>query len=64
MPRPDELGDVHFVWVHGIDLGQATLELVLVRKRSWWEDVKRLAGASRPFVYESEARAEPAAGGG
>ncbi len=64
IPRPDALGDVHFVWIHGVELGNATLELVLLRNRTWWEDVKRLAGASRPVVYESDAKAEPAAGGG
>ncbi len=63
-PRPDALGDVHFVWIHGIELEHATLELVLLRNRTWWEDVKRLAGASRPVVYESEAEAEPATGAG
>jgi hypothetical protein len=62
--RPDELGDVHFVWIDGAELEHATLELVLVRKRSWREDVKRLAGSSRPVVYESRAVAEPAIGGG
>jgi hypothetical protein len=56
MRRPDKLGDVHFVWPRGIDTGTETLELVLVRRRSWWEDAKRLVGTSRPLVYESEAR--------
>ncbi len=64
VPRPDALGDVHFVWIHGVELEQATLELVLLRNRTWWEDVKRLAGSSRPVVYESEAEAEPATGAG
>jgi len=57
IPRPEELGDVHFVWIRGVDTGAASLELVLVRKRSWWEDVRRLTGASRPVVHESEAEA-------
>ncbi len=57
--RPEELGDVHFVWIEGIDAGAASLELVLVRHRSWWEDVKRLGGTYRPVVLESEATAEP-----
>jgi hypothetical protein len=64
IPRPDELGDVHFVWIEGIELEDATLELVLVRKRSWWEDARRLFGASRPVVLESEAEAEPCPDGG
>lgn len=59
VPRPDRLGDVHFVWVEGVVEPPGTLELVLVRRRSWWEDVKRVLGASRPEVLESEARARP-----
>ncbi|MEQ8330140.1 MAG: metallopeptidase family protein [Longimicrobiales bacterium] len=61
VPRPEELGDVHFVWVHGVVDAPRTLELVLVRTRSWWEDVKRLVGATRPEVLESEVDAEPVA---
>lgn len=59
IPRPERLGDVHFVWIEGLDLGEDTLELVLVRRRSWWEDAKRLVGTYRPVVVESEAIAEP-----
>lgn len=62
--RPGQLGDVHFVWLEGIDTGPDTLELVLVRKRSWWEDAKRLIGARRPLVLESKAVAEPSEGVG
>jgi predicted Zn-dependent protease with MMP-like domain len=57
--RPEELGDVHFVWIRGIDIDPHTLELVLVRRRSWWESARRLLGTYRPLVLESEARAEP-----
>jgi len=64
VPRPDALGDVHFVWIRGVEEEDATLELVLLRNRTWWEDVKRLTGASRPVVYESQADAEPATGTG
>ncbi|HSG07022.1 MAG TPA: hypothetical protein VLA36_01605 [Longimicrobiales bacterium] len=56
--RPQDQGDVHFVWVRGVVTEPATLELVLVRKRSWWEDAKRLVGTYRPVVLESEAEAE------
>ena len=58
--RPTEQGDVHFVSIRGIVSEPETLELVLVRKRSWWEDAKRLFGTYRPVVLESEADAEPA----
>jgi hypothetical protein len=64
VPRPEVLGDVHFVWIRGVEDEHATLELVLLRNSTWWEDVKRLAGASRPVVHESEANAEPATGAG
>ena len=59
VPRPAELGDVHYVWVSGIDVGPATLELVLVRRHSWWESARRLLGTYRPLILESEAEAEP-----
>lgn len=61
IPVPGSLGDIHYVWIEGIEGiegGPSSLELVLVRRRSWWEDAKRLLGASRPVVLESRARAE------
>jgi hypothetical protein len=58
VPKPEELGDVHFVWVDGVEGDHESLELVLVRKRSWWGDAKRLFGTYRPVVLESEAEAE------
>lgn len=62
--RPEELGDVHFVLVEGIEAGDETLELVLVRRRSWLHALKQMMGLHDVFVLESEARAEPAAGVG
>jgi len=60
-PRPEELGDVHFLWIEGIGTGAAeALEVVLVRRRSWWEDVKRLGGGYTPRILESVVRVEPA----
>jgi hypothetical protein len=58
IPRPAELGDVHFVCIEGADFDEARLELVLVRKRTWGESLKRLAGASDLIVLESAAVAE------
>ena len=55
--RPEVLGDVHYVWVHGVVEPPATLELVLTRKRSWWGEVKRMMATTRPELWESEARA-------
>lgn len=54
--RPDELGDVHYVLItDGVDRLPAWMEVVLVRSRSWWEDVGRMFGSSRLRVLESEA---------
>lgn len=59
IPRPTELGDVHFVWLRsGVRSSPPALELVLVRRRGWWDDARRLVGSSRPRVLESEADAE------
>lgn len=62
--RPDELGDVHFLWVEGESESWVPIELVLVRKRGWWESVKRLGGTYRTVVHESSAAAEPVGGKG
>lgn len=66
IPRPDELGDVHYVWVEGVRMepNHKDLELVLVRHRSWWEDARRMFGTYRPVVIESEALAEPSPASG
>lgn len=56
--RPSELGDVHFVLMHGPGLEDEALELVLVRKRGTWDTLKGAFGATRaPVVLESEADA-------
>ena len=59
VPRPERLGDAHFVLVTGVVQPPETLELVLVRRRSWWQDARRLLGTTRLDVLESEAEAEP-----
>jgi len=60
LPAPAELGDIHYVEVvGGIPDPPPILEIVLVRKRSWMEDAKRLFGQSRPRVLESTGRALP-----
>jgi len=50
--RPEVLGDLHYVWIHGIEIGPGNLQLVLIRKRSW---MKRLTsgGASDLELFES-----------
>lgn len=61
VPRPVELGDVHFILVHGVEMEarDEELELVLVRRRRWWQSVRRLFGSPGTEVLESEADAEP-----
>lgn len=58
IPRPAELGDVHFVWIEGDDLADERLELVLVRKRTWRDSLKGLVAGAGLAVLESEATAE------
>lgn len=58
IPRPRELGDVHFVAVAGVHV-EGTFELVLLRRRSWLRTVAHMTGMRRVEVLESEARAEP-----
>jgi predicted Zn-dependent protease with MMP-like domain len=66
VPRPEELGDVHFVLVGGLEENESDgfLELVLVRRRGWWEHAKRFLGLSDLVVIESDATAEPSDGEG
>jgi predicted Zn-dependent protease with MMP-like domain len=59
IPRPDELGDVHFVLTEGLSTEEEPVEVVLVRRRSWWENVKRVLSSSETVVLESDAVAEP-----
>jgi hypothetical protein len=59
IPRPAELGDLHFVWVLGVVEPPETLELVLLRRRRWWEEAKRMMGMGRPVVLESELEGVP-----
>jgi hypothetical protein len=60
IPPPDRLGDVHFVLLRGEPFEEdgRTVELVLVRRTGWWHSLKRIFGATRAQVMESEARPE------
>jgi hypothetical protein len=60
--RPAQLGDVHYVLILGPDFEEEPLELVLLRKRSLGEAVKRIARPEDVLVMESEAEAERVAG--
>lgn len=58
LPRPDEMGDVHFVLVDGVDVGPGALEVVLLRRRSGLRGIRELVRGTSLEVLESEARAE------
>jgi hypothetical protein len=70
IPRPEELGDLHWVWIHGVPLEGGTLQLVLVRERTFLERLRVRFGfggaqAQAPQLLESEAEARrvgPASG--
>jgi predicted Zn-dependent protease with MMP-like domain len=62
IPRPAEMGDVHFVGITGPDFEGDGLEVVLVRRRGWWEGLRGMLGARRaPVVLESEVDAKKVA---
>jgi len=42
IPRPEMLGEVHFVWIDGVETAGGALELVLVRDRTLGEKVSGL----------------------
>lgn len=64
LPRPDELGDVHFIAVENALLPDDELEIVLVKRRGWWAAFKGAFVSSPPEVYESIGVAEPIPAGG
>ncbi len=59
IPRPDELGDVHYVWVSDLDTGGGVLQLVLVRELTLWERATRLRQGKALDLLESDADPEP-----
>lgn len=59
LPRPTELGDVHFVVVVGDPFLPTQLDLVLVRRSSWLHRAKSLLFRAGLDVLESEAVAKP-----
>jgi len=55
--RPLRPGDIHFVWLKGLDVGPGTLQLVLVRRMGFTERLKKRQDGLE--ILESEACAEP-----
>jgi len=68
IPRPEELGELHWVWISGVPLEGGTLQLVLVRERSFLERLRARFGAGAgdrgPVLLESEAEAHRIMGPG
>jgi hypothetical protein len=57
--RPAALGDLHFVRVDGLEGAPGRVEVVLVRRRRWWDWVRAAARSGPHEVLESEAVARP-----
>ncbi len=53
---PETLGDVHYLWIRGLEVGAGALQLVLVRRRGLKERLRRARSALD--LWESEAVAE------
>lgn len=53
-PRPDTLGDIHFVIVHGIE---PRIQIVLIQRPTWKEKLKGFLGSEAPVLLESDADA-------
>jgi hypothetical protein len=58
VPRPETLGDLHYVWIFGVEVGPGALQLVLLRKRRWKERLRGLRSERELDLWESEADAE------
>ena len=54
IPRPEELGDIHFVVVEGTD---PYLQVVLVRRASWRQRLRGALRSDGPVILESGAQA-------
>ncbi len=54
IPRPMEMGDIHFVVVEGTD---SYVQVVLVRRASWRQRLRVALRSERPTVLESGAEA-------
>ena len=60
--RPGRLGDVHFVLRAGLGGNGHSVEVVLTRRRTWWEAMKRMVRSGEIEVLESEAEPVPVPG--
>ena len=53
-PRPDTLGDIHFVIVHGIG---PRIQIVLIQRPTWKDKLKGFLGSEAPVLLKSAADA-------
>jgi len=58
-PPPEELGDLHYIWIHGLDAGGGWVQLVLAREVSLLERLKRFFRKESLDLVESEAEPVP-----
>ena len=56
--RPERLGDVHYIWIYGLEVGPGSLQLVLLRKKRWKERLEEWSGRSPLELLESGLEAE------
>ncbi len=61
LPRPQELGDVHFIVVDGTE---PYVQIVLVRRASWRRRLRGVLRSGGPTVLESGAEARRVVSGG
>ena len=59
VPRPQTLGDVHYLWVDGVEVGPGALQLVLIRKRRLRERLRGAGEGKGLALWESEGKASP-----
>lgn len=59
VPCPEALGDIHYLWIQGVEVGVGTLQLVLLRKRGLRERLKGARKGGGLELWESEGTAEP-----
>lgn len=55
VPMPEDPGEIHYVWLDGLDAGGGWLQLVLVREFSLKERLRRFFGQTSLDLAESEA---------
>ncbi len=54
VPRPEPLGDVHFVYLMELCDEERDVALVLVRRRGAWESLRGMLSGAAPEVLETE----------